>query len=187
MNRFLVLGTVTLSLVASALGANSYSTYHNARFGYSVLYPANLVSPRPESQNGDGRIFKSSDGHGTLTVWGENNIFDRTLKAQMNTAKSDWAKDKGHITYWKMGSGFYVLSGLTGGEIFYEKTIPIRGGFATMLWQYPKSQKAKFDAAVTRTTREFGLSRRVSENTFPSRAQAPRVALRASGTNDGGY
>ena len=80
----------------------------------------------------------SSDGRATLSVWGENNVFNRSLKEQMTLAKRDWGKDKGRITYWKMGSGYYVLSGLTGQEIFYEKTVPIRGGFATILWQFLK-------------------------------------------------
>jgi hypothetical protein len=133
MQRFLALGAATLFLGVAARSATSYSNYRNARFGYSVLYPANLMTPRPESPNGDGRIFKSGDGRATLTVWGEKNVFNRSLEEQMNTARRDWAKDKGRVTYWKMGSGYYVLSGLTGREIFYEKTVPVRGGFATIL------------------------------------------------------
>ncbi len=187
MQRFLVLGAVTLCLGVGARGASSYSTYHNVRFGYSVLYPSNLVSPRAESQNGDGRVFKSGDGQATLTVWGENNVFDRSLKAQMNAARSDWVKDKGHVTYWKMGSGFYVLSGLTGNQIFYEKTVPIQGGFATMLWQYPKSQKSKFDSAVTHSTQAFGTSRHISFNPKSGPALAPRVNLYALDSQDAGY
>ena len=187
----LIGGVAALCALApgAAQAANSYSTYHNTRFGYAVLYPTNLVSPRPESQNGDGRVFKSSDGRATLTVWGENNVFDRSLKAQMTQARLDWSKDKAKVTYSKMGAGFYVLSGLTGGQVFYEKTVPIRGGFATMLWQYPRTQKTTYDAAVTRTTRAFGTSRHVSHNTSaPSdQTKAPRVALRAPGTNAGGY
>ena len=187
----LIWGVAALCAVGAtaAPGANSYSTYHNARFGYSVLYPSNLVSPRPEAPNGDGRVFKSSDGRATLSVWGENNVFDRSLKTQMNEARLDWAKDKAKVTYSKMGNGFYVLSGLTGGQIFYEKTVPIRGGFATMLWQYPRTQKTTYDVAVTRTTRAFGTSRQVSHNApaFPDQTKAPRVALRAPGTNATGY
>ncbi|RYX83195.1 hypothetical protein EON83_15925 [bacterium] len=187
MQRFLVLGATTLLVGLGAHAADSYSTYRNVRFGYAVLYPSNLVSPRPEAPNGDGRVFKSGDGHTTLTVWGENNVFDRSLKTQMNVARRDWGKDKGHITYWKMGSGFYVLSGTTGQEIFYEKTIPVDGGFATMLWQYPKSQKTKFDAAVTRTTKAFGAGRRVSKARQHSAPKAPRVALDTPNNNVMGY
>lgn len=175
MQRLLVLSAATLCLGIQARGADSYATYRNARFGYSVLYPKNLVTPRAESQNGDGRTFKSRDGKTTLTVWGENNAFNRSLSAHMKAARRDWGKDRGRITYWKMGSGYYVLSGLTGSEIFYEKTVPIRGGFATILWQYPKSQKLRFDDAVTRTTRAFGFTRRISENTAPTGRVASRT------------
>ena len=36
----------------------SFDTYCNERFAYCVDYPKALVYPRPESKNGDGRIFK---------------------------------------------------------------------------------------------------------------------------------
>lgn len=187
MQRFLALGAATLVVGLGARAADSYSTYRNARFGYVVSYPSNLVSPRPEAPNGDGRIFKSKDGRTTLTVWGENNVFDRSLKTQMSVARRDWGKDKGHLTYWKLGNGFYVLSGTTGQEIFYEKTIPVDGGFVTMLWQYPKNQKTKFDAAVTRTTRAFGAGRRVSQNQPNNAPKAPRVALDSTSNSSAGY
>lgn len=181
MQRFLVIGAATLCLGLGARSAGSYSTYRNARFGYAVLYPNALMSPQPESASGDGRVFKSRDGKTTLSVWGENNAFDRTLRTHMNAAKRDWAKDWGRITYWKAGRSYYVLSGLTGEQIFYEKTISTSDGFATMLWQYPKSQKLRFDAAVTRTTRAFGASSRASATV----SSAPRVAVRSTASASG--
>ena len=182
MQRLCVLGAATLCLGLCARGAGSYSTYLNARYGYAVLYPTGLVKPQPEAPNGDGRVFKSLDGKTTLSVWGQYNVSNRTLRGQMNFAKEEWAKDQGRVTYWKMGRGFYVLSGLTGEQIFYEKTVPISGGFATMLWQYPKNQRAKFDAALTRTTRAFGSAERVSAHV----TTVPRVAARTP-VDAGGY
>ena len=201
MQRLLAVGAV-LSLSLTARAADTYATYTNARFGYSVLYPTNLVSPRPEPDNGDGRVFKSRDAKATLTVWGENNVFNRTLSAQLDFSKREWAKDRARVTYAKVGRGFYVLSGFTGKEIFYEKTIPLRGGFATMLWQYPQSRKATLDAAVTRTTRAFVarsrgtvvIETRKRAPNRPAPTLAPRVTLRTPAppkktapTADGGY
>lgn len=156
MTRFLFVPLAALTLSASTYAAEVYATYTNARFGYRVLYPANLVAPRPESDNGDGRKFKSRDGKITLSVWGENNALGRTLRSQMETAKRDWRRDNARVTYWRYGRGFYVVSGTTGDQIFYEKTVPRGDGFATILWQYPKSQKARLDEVVTRTTKAFG-------------------------------
>lgn len=147
--------TLALSLVWNTQADEQYATYHNERFGYRVLYPSRLVSPLPEAGNGDGRKFKSRDGKITLSVWGENNAFDRTWRQQMAAARRDWVTDKGRISYTRFTPDFYVLSGTTGSQIFYEKTVPQGDGFATMLWQFPRSQRPRMDAIVTRTSRAF--------------------------------
>lgn len=184
MQRFLVLGAATLCLGLAAQGADRFSTYVNARFGYSVFYPANLLTPRPEAPNGDGRVFKSRDGRITLSVWGQHNALNRTLRAQMNAARNDWVEDRARVTYWKMGQGYYVLSGLTGDQIFYEKTVARGDGYATILWQYPQSQKAKLDAVVTRSTRAFGGTERMAKHV----ERAPRgVARRSVEPDTAGY
>jgi hypothetical protein len=40
--------------------AVEWTMYDNARFGFSVRYPAKLLSPRPRPTNGDGRKFAMS-------------------------------------------------------------------------------------------------------------------------------
>ncbi len=36
----------------------SYDSYTNPRFGFSIMYPT-FLSPQPESENGDGRVFSN--------------------------------------------------------------------------------------------------------------------------------
>jgi hypothetical protein len=158
MKQLYRLGAVTAALVGlgwNAQAGEDYATYENGRFGYRVLYPANLVSPLPEADNGDGRKFKSSDGKITLSVWGENNAFNRSLRTQMSASRREWLQDRARITYTRFTPEFYVLSGTTGKEIFYEKTVPQGEGFATMLWQFPISRRPRMNDIVTRTSRAF--------------------------------
>ncbi len=152
---FLGAATFVLALSFHASAGEEYATYQNERFGYRVLYPASLVSPRAESDDGDGRKFKSSDSKITLTVWGDQNSSNRTLREQMSAARREWLKDRARITYTRFTSDFYVLSGTTGNEIFYEKTVPQSNGFATMLWQFPVARRPRMEAVVTKTSRAF--------------------------------
>ncbi len=156
MKQLLGIGITICALgYIQAQASERYTTYENERFGYRVLYPANLVSPLPESDNGDGRKFKSGDGKITLSVWGANNALNRSLRAQMNAARRDWAKDQARVTYTRFTPDFYVLSGTTGDQIFYEKTVPQGEGFATMLWQFPVASRPRMNDIVTKTSRAF--------------------------------
>ena len=155
MKQLFQLGAALCVMGLVAHASERYATYQNERFGYRVLYPASLVSPLPESDNGDGRKFKSGDGQITLTVWGANNALDRTLREQMDAARREWAKDRARFSYTRFTPTFYVLSGTTGGQIFYEKTVPRGDGFATMLWQFPVSRRPRMNDIVTRTSRAF--------------------------------
>ncbi len=157
MKQLSTLGAATFVLALSlhVQAGEEYATYQNERFGYRVLYPTRLVSPRAESDNGDGRKFKSSDGKITLSVWGDHNSSNRTLREQMSAARREWRADRARITYTRFTRDFYVLSGTTGNEIFYEKTVPQGDGFASMMWQFPVSRRPRMDAIVTRTSRAF--------------------------------
>src|SRR6476660_5925357 len=50
-----------------------FDTYCNVRFDYCIQYPKEIVYPQPESENGDGRVFKNKQGDVVLTVFGRMN------------------------------------------------------------------------------------------------------------------
>jgi len=71
----------SLSLAAAlAVAAQSHGSpiaaqtvsYGNARFGYWISYPADLLVPEPEADNGDGRAFHARHATGKMSVWGSN-------------------------------------------------------------------------------------------------------------------
>lgn len=149
------LSALTVCVGLGARASEIYSPYVNARLGYRVLVPTTLVSSRGESDSGDGCTWKSRDGQITLKAWGEIKVNNRTLAAQMNAARREWAKDHARFGYCRFTPKFYVLTGTTGNQTFYEKTVPQGDGFATMLWQFPASRRARMDAVVTKTSRAF--------------------------------
>ena len=173
----LLLWSSLLLVLAPLQAQNTYRTYRNARFGTIVQYPANLVVAKPESDNGDGRKFVSRDNQIELTIYAFNNVRNRSAEGEMNRAIRDWRRDAARLTYQKAGSGWFVLSGYIGDDIFYEKTL-LRGQvFHSLIWQYPKSLRSNLDAPVTRSVRTFTTSAALDT---PRKAATPSPRLPAS-------
>lgn len=127
-----------------------YKTYSNARFGYSVSYPANILVPQGEADNGDGQIFRSSDGHAEMRVFGRYNVQNETLKSAFNSAQEGKS-----VTYKLLRGNFYVVSGREGGKIFYEKTMLKGDTFKTFMIEYDEADASTYDAITARVARSF--------------------------------
>jgi hypothetical protein len=125
---------------ASAATAHQWRSYANARFGYQVCYPADLVRPRPEAPNGDGRQFVGTGG-ATVRVWGSNALSD-TLADAAALDRQAMSERGGQVTYAVNRPGFYVLSGRQDGQIVYLKAIKAGDRFATVELRYPAGQAA---------------------------------------------
>jgi hypothetical protein len=162
MNKILL---ITLSLI-TALTASaqteedpstfSYSVYCNARFGYCVQYPDQVLLPQPESMNGDGRSFQNKKGEVVLSVYGEiNEDEDGNLVPIAQQYEKDLKQSKKNaspgdtITYKKLGKTFYVVSGYKKGKIFYEKVIAKDGTFCFAYFNYSPADKEVYNSIST--------------------------------------
>lgn len=150
---------IAIVLICSAtIGQTNYETYSNARFEYALKYPSDIFTPQEEAQNGDGRAFLSKDGTAKVLVWGQYNALFKTLK----TAYSDDLKSrKKGVSYKALLKDGYVISGTSGGKIFYQKTI-LKGKdgdggavIGTFQIEYRFSDKAKFDPIVRKMAASF--------------------------------
>lgn len=132
-------------------GQNRYKTYNNARFGYSISYPANLLTPQGEAENGDGQIFSGSGAE--MRVFGSNMLLNETLRREYNAI----LEEKGaSVTYKVFRNTFFVVSGRENGRIFYQKTMEGAGGaFLTFMIEYDVSKRRIYDAAVTKMVKSF--------------------------------
>ncbi len=145
-------------LAGSALGQTKYQTYSNARFAYSIDYPADLLVPQDEAQNGDGRVFKAKRGDAELRVWGQYNALFDTLK---KSYLSDLKERGSGVTYKTLLTASYVISGTKDGKIYYQKTIlsgtdgDAGATFATFVIQYNKAEKATWDPVAAKISRSF--------------------------------
>lgn len=148
----------TAALAPGAHAQDLFRTYHNARFGYQLQYPANLVTPQPEAQNGDGRLFRSQGGSIRLLAYGSHNVAGRSLDAEMRAAMTAWKQRGGSVTYARWKGNWLAVSGYVGGDIFYQKTVRRGSTFATLVWRYPRDLRKPLDAAVNRSAATLAFS-----------------------------
>jgi hypothetical protein len=149
---FVALLTVTaLSTITVWSKQSTYRTYSNARFAYSLEYRGDLFTPQGESDNGDGQKFVSRDRLATILVYGSNNALNETLSGRLEQI----AKDLESVTYRKEGKGWFVISGIKSGKVFYQKTVYKAGAFKTFEIEYPASAKPVYDQPTARMSESF--------------------------------
>jgi hypothetical protein len=123
-----------------------YGCYVNHGYGYALAYPKRLLSPLGESDAGDGQVFASPDGRAELRCWGS---FNDTPRQTISEALAQALTEPGRkVTYRHVGKGFFVLSGYTGGRIFYRRTLLAHGVLATFELTYETSLKKLFDPVI---------------------------------------
>lgn len=164
-----LLAVVTLYGVngSSAIAQNqpNYQSYHNARFAYSIAYPADVFAPQGESDNGDGQRFLSKDGRAELIVYGGYAVDDKqdTLQKRFREASASRSDEQPPrvVTYKLIKGDWFVVSGRAGGRIFYQKTILKKtagdspGVFKTLRIEYDESQNRDYGTIVARIVASF--------------------------------
>ena len=155
MKTFFIFTTIFLSLTfAQTIAAQTgYKTYGNARFGYSISYPSDLLTPQGESDNGDGQIFSGTGGAAEMRVFGSNMLLKGSLLKEYNAIVSEHGSGVAYKTY---RINFFVVSALNDGKIFYQKTIAKpNGSFITFMIEYDESKRGVYDKAVTKMVNSF--------------------------------
>ena len=146
MKIFFILAVfVTAAIFAPTLFAqDKWNKYQNARFGYSIAYPSDLLAPQGEPDNGDGQVFKS--GKAEMRVYGSNLLLNKTLLKEYNAA----VKEHANVSYKLYRKNFFVVSAAENGKIFYRKTITKSGAFVTFSIEYDGAERAVYDKITAR-------------------------------------
>jgi len=133
-------------------GKTAYSKYSNDRFAFSVEYPVFFV-PQGESDNNDGQVFLSDDGMTQLIIYGKNMITE-TFKEEFDAAvKNGCYYDKKNIITEKIFfDKSYEIRGNKKGFSFYAKSVYYKNIIVTIYFEYPSSEKTKFEAIIKRVT-----------------------------------
>lgn len=145
---------VVLAAGGTAAAQDRWATYHNARFGTTADYPADVFTVRaPPPANGDGQTFRTADGRAELLIYGTHNVEDDTPRSYV--AKYHNGPE---VTYKRVTRSFFVVSGVRDGKIFYSRcNFPAEadGIIDCLALRYPADDKAAWDAIVTRISRSL--------------------------------
>jgi hypothetical protein len=134
-----------LTCAPTIFGQIKWKTYHNARYGYSIAYPSNLLAARGESENGDGQVF--SNNAAEMRVYASTMLLNETLAKEFNAV----VRKSENVSYKLIRQSFFVVSGRTGGRIFYQKTMARPAGvFLTFYIEYVEDERADYDKFTTR-------------------------------------
>jgi hypothetical protein len=133
-----------------------YKTYLNARFGYQINYPAQVLVAQGEPDNSDGQKFVAKTGDAQMSVWGNYKV-DGDLDDELKMAKESDSKNapKKEVSYYAGGKNWFAISGTAGDKIFYQKTCLRGDTFRTVRFSYPQSAKAQFAPIVDKVVASF--------------------------------
>jgi hypothetical protein len=135
------------------LAQNSYKTYANARFKYSISYPADLLIPQGEAENGDGQVFREKSASSVeMRVYGGYNALNETLRSRYADLVRKWANG---VTYKVIRRDWFVVSAMVNGKIHYQKTI-LRGDvFKTFEIEYDAVRGSTYNDVTDRVAKSF--------------------------------
>jgi len=144
---------IVLDQTALAAPQNNYKTYTNARFKYSISYPADLLIPQGEAENGDGQVFKEKDSSSVeMRVYGSHNALNETLRDRYEELARAWGKG---VTYKVIRQDWFVVSAMVNGKIHYQKTFLRGETFKTFEIEYDAVRGPTYNDVTDRIARSF--------------------------------
>jgi len=158
MISFFTMAALTVTAYAQDAG---WRTYTNERFGSRIEYPANIFSPEPPPENGDGRRFKSRDAEFTISA-GYNVMSDtlQSLEDSLRHPDPGSPADFANVTYRLSKGNVLVLSGFRADRVYYDKFVFSRDHETVHHFAitYPASAKGTYDPVVERMSKSMGYA-----------------------------
>ena len=148
-----VVVAVILGQTVLAIPQNNYQTYTNARFKYSISYPADLLVPQGEAENGDGQVFKEKGSSSVeMRVYGGYNALNETLRGRYDELTRKWSNG---VTYKVIRQNWFVVSAMVNGKIHYQKTMLRGDTFKTFEIEYDAVRGSTYNDVTDRISKSF--------------------------------
>ncbi len=133
---------------------HQWATYHDARFGTTAEYPADLFTVRawrPFEES--GQIFRTADGSAQLIIYGKPNFEEDSpsFYVEKHFNRPD-------VTYKNIKWPSFIVSGVRKGEVFYNRCnfkIIINGILDCMEMRYPAKDKTRWEPIVERISKSL--------------------------------
>ena len=128
-----------------------YKYYKNVRYGFKSVYPVDFKTDSV-SDNGDGAIYKSTDGEVVLRFFGSNNAMNDTASTYLQFLKSSIDVDP---TYEFSKDDRVVLSWVDDETMYYEYIQIGAGSLNGFQVEYPTGSATEIKPLVEKLTAEF--------------------------------
>ena len=140
--------------VQAGKASHSWKTYINARFGYSLCYPADALHPGREPDMHDGVVFKGPQGS-QLAVSGDLGAgeFSVTETAEMEAAPGTKISSRAH------GRGWAVISGATPKGLVYVRAQTSGDQEVNYVLTYSPNLKVLYSPIIPKLNRCFRFGR----------------------------
>jgi hypothetical protein len=139
------------------LSTEGWTTYRSPSYGFSFAFPDGLFKlDKSVPQANGGGIWLSDDRSARLIATsGPNAGNDSVLAYRQSIISESYAGAK--LDYAPMLPNGFVLSGITGERMFYERITFVCDGRFIYGWQimYPVAQRQKFDRIVEAIHRSY--------------------------------
>jgi hypothetical protein len=150
----LAFGVVVASAAAAAPGASGWGQYRDREAGVAFDFPGHIFAMDSAEQSRQGTVFRSTDGHSRIRVFGfANEARDTPARYLRRIARPEQA----NFTYVRTTPRFFVASGTRDGMIFYRRCnfAGGNGQIGCLQLDYPQRDKRAFDQVVTRISRSL--------------------------------
>jgi hypothetical protein len=135
-----------------------WATIYNTRFGFQVAYPSAILLPVASPEGNDGRVLRSADGKARMIVATFDNTENLSLTAYRSFLLSDIYNGT-ELDYQPLKPRWFVLSGVKGDQIFYERVTFSCGGRLINSWAltYPAAERKLYDRVVERIAKTYSV------------------------------
>jgi DnaJ domain len=137
-------------------GGASWASYRNPHFGFALRYPADIFVHEPAQPDELVKHFRSRDGRATLRIVATSNVAGMTL-AQYRTALIQERYGKVKFDYVPQRDTWFVLSGVAGDDIFYERVTFAcdRRSFHGWMLVFPSSERRLYEPIIEEMHRNY--------------------------------
>ena len=164
----------------------SWASYRNPRFGFALRYPADIFVHEPAQSDELVKHFRSRDGRATLRVVATSNVAGRTL-AQYRTALIQERYGKAKFDYAPQRDTWFVLSGVAGDDIFYERVTFAcdRRSFHGWMLVFPSSERLLYEPIIEEMHRNYRHNNGPGARCGASKPQVSVGTKSSDGATDG--
>lgn len=140
---------------AVAVAGPQFATYSNPHYGYSIEYPAALLTPVQGLKSDAGQAFTAASGHAGFRVFAHP-LAGRSSKSLADEAQQICPGDR--PSYRVVKAALAAVSCEAGDHIVYQKSLVRNGLEITVRGEYPVRERHIWDAVVTSIARSMSVA-----------------------------